>query len=364
MKKLISVYLVIVLMTTALITGCAQNKNEPEKANPNEYSLTLLLMNDELWFSYYDTTRSSLSFMIPNELFQVLNSAKKKKGKGLNIIIRTSDMVQKATIDTIVEKIRSEGISSYFITKMSDKEHEVVISAVTNMKPPEEVVLTMPKEKSEEPAVQLAKHSVTVVLLSADDWWCYQDTSISRGALYNIKEFQRFISGKKKEFGDSLVVIIKPTDQATYLATVEALDQMTINQIKRYAMVKLHEEEERFLFAKGFIEPPAPVQVKTPISVTTLEIPNDNAFIIEIRKDKSVWYQFMSLVTRMTPQKVNAPITKNLKNIIADYENTNSGKKITYLIKGDPESRYPEFEQIINALKQNNIYKYNLVTSE
>jgi biopolymer transport protein ExbD len=321
-------------------------------------------MNDELWFSYYDTTRSSLSFIIANELFQVLNSAKEEKGKGLNVIIRASDMVQKATIDTIVEKIKSSGISKYFIIKMSDKEQEMFMTAVANFNKPSELVLAMPKDEPEEHPIQVEKHSVTVILLAGDDWWCYQDTGISSGALYNIKQFQHFISGKKKEFGDSILVVIKPTAKATYKATVNVLDQMKINQIKRYAMIKLSEGEERFLFAKGLIELPAPAKIKNPTTVTTQEIPNDNVFIIEIRKDNSVWYQFLSLVNKMVPQKVNTPITKNMKNIIADYENSTSGKKITYLIKGDPKSRYTEFEQVMNALKQNNIYKYNLVTSE
>ena len=36
-----------------------------------------------------------------------------------------------------------------------------------------------------------------------------------------------------------LVVVIKPTDDATYKNTVDMLDEMTINDVKRYAMVDL-----------------------------------------------------------------------------------------------------------------------------
>jgi len=35
------------------------------------------------------------------------------------------------------------------------------------------------------------------------------------------------------------VVIIKPTPDATYKNTVDILDEMTINEIKRYAMVDI-----------------------------------------------------------------------------------------------------------------------------
>jgi biopolymer transport protein ExbD len=39
------------------------------------------------------------------------------------------------------------------------------------------------------------------------------------------------------------VVIIKPNADATYKNTVDILDEMTINQVKRYAMVKVLEQE-------------------------------------------------------------------------------------------------------------------------
>lgn len=40
-----------------------------------------------------------------------------------------------------------------------------------------------------------------------------------------------------------LVVIIKPNDEATYKNTVDILDEMTINRIRTYAMVKILKEE-------------------------------------------------------------------------------------------------------------------------
>jgi biopolymer transport protein ExbD len=40
------------------------------------------------------------------------------------------------------------------------------------------------------------------------------------------------------------------------------------------------------------------------------------------------------------------------------------GEKLMYLIKGDNQSKYPTFEAVINALRKNDIFKYNLVTSQ
>ncbi|MFN8290383.1 MAG: biopolymer transporter ExbD [Chitinophagaceae bacterium] len=44
-------------------------------------------------------------------------------------------------------------------------------------------------------------------------------------------------------------VIIKPDSEATYKNTVDILDEMTINQVKRYAMVKLFEDELKVIKA-------------------------------------------------------------------------------------------------------------------
>lgn len=45
------------------------------------------------------------------------------------------------------------------------------------------------------------------------------------------------------------VVIIKPNNDATYKNTVDILDEMTINQVKIYAMVKILKEENELIAA-------------------------------------------------------------------------------------------------------------------
>ena len=40
-----------------------------------------------------------------------------------------------------------------------------------------------------------------------------------------------------------------------------------------------------------------------------------------------------------------------------------AGEKLNYLIKGDGSSKYPTFDAVISALKRNEEFKYNLVTS-
>jgi hypothetical protein len=40
-----------------------------------------------------------------------------------------------------------------------------------------------------------------------------------------------------------------------------------------------------------------------------------------------------------------------------------AGEKLNYLIKGDALSKYPAFFAVVQALKKNEEFKYNLVTS-
>jgi biopolymer transport protein ExbD len=40
-----------------------------------------------------------------------------------------------------------------------------------------------------------------------------------------------------------------------------------------------------------------------------------------------------------------------------------AGQRLQYLIKGDNNSKYPVFKNVIEALKKNDVYKYNLITA-
>ena len=56
----------------------------------------------------------------------------------------------------------------------------------------------------------------------------------------NFKEIREVIIDKKKATDPKdFVVVIKPIPEATYKNTVDILDEMTINDVKRYAMVDI-----------------------------------------------------------------------------------------------------------------------------
>jgi len=229
----------------------------------------------------------------------------------------------------------------------------------------QELVADYPKETSKE--IQ-DSNVLNSILINNDSIYCYRGTDVQKGAFYSVtgkNSYRSYIKKLKLASGDSLIIIIKPSQSCSYKTTVDVLDEMTINGIARYTMIRLSEADKSFLKAEDYDwTPPEPVAITTPGSVTSQHLPTNNAIIIEMRKDQSVWYTILAEGFDAPPHPVKKPITQNLKSVIADFEKKLPGIRKDYLIKGDKAATYPTFEKVIEALKQNNIYKYNLVTSE
>jgi biopolymer transport protein ExbD len=49
---------------------------------------------------------------------------------------------------------------------------------------------------------------------------------------------------------------------------------------------------------------------------------------------------------------------------IAETNKAFAGGKFLYMIKGDNDTKFPTFEAVIDALRKNEIFKYNLITSQ
>jgi hypothetical protein len=48
---------------------------------------------------------------------------------------------------------------------------------------------------------------------------------------------------------------------------------------------------------------------------------------------------------------------------VRDAVSALSGKKLNYLIKADNNAKYPDFKNVLDAFKKNDIFKFQLVTS-
>ncbi|OLY91559.1 outer membrane transport energization protein ExbD [Cnuella takakiae] len=165
------------------------------------------------------------------------------------------------------------------------------------------------------------------------------------------------------------------------------------------------------------MKPPEPVEITTPNSVSTKELPANDAVMVEMDGQGRVFFTMLSendpeaklTVIRNLNQNKNLGLTENeMKNFVKSYsigvpftqlkpllatpaeqqkdikqpgipvrDTTNnelttwirdavtamSGRKLNYLIKADNNAKYPDFKHVLTAFKKNDIYKFQLVTS-
>src|SRR6185436_14569851 len=119
----------------------------------------------------------------------------------------------------------------------------------TTMSQPTAMKLYLPKDtdKPEEQNKVKASGALTL-LLGKDDVIYYYEGELAPDAsnfkTSNFKEIRKVITDKKRSTDEKdFVVVIKPDNDATYKNTVDMLDEMTINDVKRYAMVDITPQE-------------------------------------------------------------------------------------------------------------------------
>ena len=167
-----------------------------------------------------------------------------------------------------------------------------------------------------------------------------------------------------------------------------------------------------FILATKF-KPEEPVEVKFPSSVSADKVPEMDAFLVTIDKDGRVFVQMddpnarqsiannlnetrqlglspanikaftnapslgvpfggMKELLSMDPEKAKEvrqpgiPVPDStggeLYYWVRDAKSTYAGKKITWLIKADSETKFPIVRNVLEAFKRNDINKFQLVT--
>jgi len=116
----------------------------------------------------------------------------------------------------------------------------------TTMAQPTAMNLFMPKDVDKPDDQNKVKETgaFTILLGKSDQVYFYEGMDPTKLQASNFKLIREEIMKKKQNTNpEDLVVIIKPSEDATYKNTVDILDEMTINEIKRYAMVDITEDE-------------------------------------------------------------------------------------------------------------------------
>lgn len=120
----------------------------------------------------------------------------------------------------------------------------------TTMAQPTAMRLFLPKdtEKPEEQNKVKASGALTIMLGKADQVYYYEGDDPTKIQGTNFKDIRAVIINKKRATDPKdFVVVIKPTVDATYKNTVDILDEMSINDVKRYAMVDISADEYKLV---------------------------------------------------------------------------------------------------------------------
>lgn len=125
----------------------------------------------------------------------------------------------------------------------------------TTMSQPTSMQLFLPKDtdKPEEQNKVKASGALTLLLGNNDVVYYYEGELLPDGSNFKtttFKDVRNVIMDKKRATDPKdFMVVIKPDDDATYKNTVDILDEMTINDVKRYAMVDIAPVEVQLIKA-------------------------------------------------------------------------------------------------------------------
>lgn len=127
----------------------------------------------------------------------------------------------------------------------------------TTMSQPTAMRLFLPKdtEKPEEQNKVKASGALSLMLGKNNTIFYYEGELLPDGSNFKSTNFggirQIIIDKKKSTNPEDFVVVIKPGPEATYKNTVDILDEMTINEVKRYAMVDIFDVELQLMTKSG-----------------------------------------------------------------------------------------------------------------
>ncbi len=123
----------------------------------------------------------------------------------------------------------------------------------TTMSQPTALRLFLPKdtEKPEEQNKLKASGALTIMLGKNDNVFYYEGELLPDGSNFKstgFKEIRDIIINKKRSTSEKdFMVVIKPNKESTYKNVVDMLDEMSINEVKRYALVDISPVEDQMI---------------------------------------------------------------------------------------------------------------------
>ena len=126
----------------------------------------------------------------------------------------------------------------------------------TTMSQPTAMNLFLPKDTDKPEEQNKAKESGALTLLIGKNSAVYYyegqlavDASQNNFKSSTMKQIRDVIINKKRSIADEkdFVVVLKPNEDATYKDVIDILDEMIINDVKRYALVDISDVENQLI---------------------------------------------------------------------------------------------------------------------
>ena len=122
----------------------------------------------------------------------------------------------------------------------------------TTMSQPTAMRLALPDDRvTPEDQNKIKQSGALTSLLGRDNNVFYYEGELAPDAsnfkASNFKDIRDEIISRKRSADTNLVVVIKPSDGCTYKNVIDILDEMSINVVKRYAMVDITDVEDQLI---------------------------------------------------------------------------------------------------------------------
>jgi len=120
----------------------------------------------------------------------------------------------------------------------------------TTMSQPTAMQMFLPKDvKNPEEQNKVKNSAVITLMLGKDDKiYYYEGDDPTKMLQTTFKKVRDVVLDKKRRTDPKdFMVVLKPTQDATYKNTVNILDEMTIDEVKRYAMVDVSPTEYQLI---------------------------------------------------------------------------------------------------------------------
>jgi biopolymer transport protein ExbD len=232
---------------------------------------------------------------------------------------------------------------------------------------PEPLKLYLPKDIEVQEPPKPSKEEFLFTLVLADEKEILYYSGYYKKNKAAIKtgygEVRKIIQKKKKAFGDSLLVVIKPSGGASYKNVVDILDEMTINDIKRYILIDITKEEETAWGLKPYEVTPADApKIFIPGAVNSKpDYSQKDILLITIDGKGAIEYGFGKGLDQQRT-KLSTNDTARFSTIIEELITGKLGFEV--FVKGENDAPFGSFKMVIEALKKNNLFKFKMVTDQ